>query len=194
MRSKPSPSGAQGGEAKPEERLEPHLEALRRFVHKRMGRLGQLESVSDIVQSTCKEVLEHPEWFQTADEAKFRKWVLVTAQRKILNHARYWMAGKRDRNKVQGLERPAIASETSVPEVAAIDRTPSQEMISQEEMAKIARALERLPEDYRLVLRLSRHEGLSREEVAARLGRSEDSIRNLVSRALIRLAEELNRR
>lgn len=175
-----------------EDRLERHLEALRRFVGRRMGRLGQMESVSDIVQSTCREVLAHPEWFRVADEGKFRNWVLMTAQRKILNHAQFWQAAKRNRDKLQRLDPPASSDASSVAgPIASNDRTPSGEMASREELARIAHAMETLPEDYRLALRLSREEGLSRSEIAKRMGRTEDAVRNLVSRALTRLAEAL---
>jgi hypothetical protein len=52
-------------------------------------------------------------------------------------------------------------------------------------------AFDELPEHYREVITLSRIAGLSRAEIAAHMGRSEASVRNLLSRALVVLAEAM---
>jgi RNA polymerase sigma-70 factor (ECF subfamily) len=51
-------------------------------------------------------------------------------------------------------------------------------------------ALERLPEDYRTVLRLRLSDGLSSAETAARMRRSDAAVRQLQHRALVQLREE----
>ena len=57
----------------------------------------------------------------------------------------------------------------------------------------LAEALSRLPEDYREVIVLRNLEGLSHEEVAARMGRGIGAVRMLWLRALSRLRRELGR-
>jgi RNA polymerase sigma factor (sigma-70 family) len=52
-------------------------------------------------------------------------------------------------------------------------------------------ALERLSEDHREVILMTKIEGLAAKEVGERMGRSENAIHLLLSRALKRLAQEL---
>ena len=54
------------------------------------------------------------------------------------------------------------------------------------------RALDRMPDEYRQVVTLSRRGGLSHAEVAAELGKTEGATRMLLHRALARLGVELN--
>ena len=65
--------------------------------------------------------------------------------------------------------------------------SPSQSASRREQAVLLADALEKLPEDYREVIILSHLESLSFSEVALRMGRSVDSVKNLWARALARL-------
>jgi RNA polymerase sigma-70 factor, ECF subfamily len=56
---------------------------------------------------------------------------------------------------------------------------------------RLADALDRLPDDYREVLILRHLEELSFPDVARRMGRSLDSVKNLWTRALARLRRTL---
>lgn len=56
----------------------------------------------------------------------------------------------------------------------------------------LAEALAVLPEDYRDVIVLRHLEGLGFAEVALRMGRTEDSVKNLWVRALARLRRTLD--
>ncbi len=81
---------------------------------------------------------------------------------------------------------------------AAIDRrlvapqsSPSQQAARRERAELLADALDTLPETYREVIVLRNLEGLSFSDVAARLGRTEDSVKNIWLRALSRLRRKL---
>ena len=58
-------------------------------------------------------------------------------------------------------------------------------------LALLGAALERLPEDYREVVLLTKIEGLPAKVVGERMERSENAVNLLLSRALKKLAEEL---
>jgi len=60
-------------------------------------------------------------------------------------------------------------------------------------LAHIRRAVSNLPESQRNIVELSRFEGLSNNEVAARLGISEKTVRNQLSIALSKLREKIRK-
>ncbi len=69
--------------------------------------------------------------------------------------------------------------------------SPSQQASRREQAVLLADALGDLPPDYREVIILSHVEGLRFPEVARRMGRSVDSVKNLWARALARLRRSL---
>jgi RNA polymerase sigma-70 factor (ECF subfamily) len=69
--------------------------------------------------------------------------------------------------------------------------SPSRQASRREQAVLLADALGKLPEAYREVIILSHLEGLSFPEVARRLGRTLDSVKNLWARALARLRRSL---
>jgi RNA polymerase sigma-70 factor (ECF subfamily) len=171
--------------------LQRHLPALRGFVRLRTGEvLRARESASDLVQSVCREILTHMERFQYRSEAGFRQWLYATALRKIKNRVEYHRAQKRD----PSLEAapPPDASDDALLDCYGSFCTPSRELMSREEIARIEAAFDRLPDEYREAIVLAKVVGLSRAEMAAELGRTEGAVRTLLSRALSRLAEVLD--
>ncbi len=72
--------------------------------------------------------------------------------------------------------------------------SPSQHAVAHEQAERIERAMDKLPEDYREALLLARVVGLSRREMADRMGRSESAVRTLLTRATIKLLAALEQR
>ena len=65
-----------------EEWLERWLPELEGFVRLRVGRsLSPRESCADVVQSTCREILEHAPRFHTGGEEGFKRWLFHSAER-----------------------------------------------------------------------------------------------------------------
>jgi RNA polymerase sigma-70 factor (ECF subfamily) len=75
--------------------------------------------------------------------------------------------------------------------LAARGPSPSQESARRELGVLLADAIKALPADYGEVIVLRHMEGLSFAEVAARMGRSVDSVEKLWVRALARLRRRL---
>ena len=73
----------------------------------------------------------------------------------------------------------------------AAHSSPSQQAVRREQAVLLADALQELPEDYREVIILRQLEGLSFPDVARRMGRTEDSVKNVWLRALARLRRML---
>lgn len=183
---------AAGDRAALEELLQAHLSDLRGFVRLRVGpELRAKESASDLVQSVCRQILEQRERFQFPGENGFRRWLFATALRTVRQRARRWRAEKRDPGREVSLEgAPAPRGDELVTCYASVC-TPSQEVGARENVERIERAFDQLPEDYREVISLARLAGLPHAQVAEQMGRSEGATRVLLSRALARLSELL---
>ena len=169
--------------------LERHLPGLRAFVHLRAGAfVRRQEEVSDICQSACREVLcdvDHHEW---EDETHFKRWLYMEAMRKILGRNRYWRAGKRDPARLAPAAGAEGESGVDVQGLYESVLSPSRLLVQKEEFERLEAAFEELPEDYREVIVQFRLLGMSHAEIAEQMGRSENAVRLLLSRALARLA------
>ncbi len=171
-----------------------HLPGLRGFLENRAGELiRNRESLSDLVQSTCREVLEDLPGVDCENEVHFKHWLYQAALRKVVDKARFWRAEKRDpRREAEAAPRD---DETLVSEVyAALGDdlgTPSQAAMGREEIARIETALARLPREQRNVILMAKFLGLAHAEIAKELGKSEGSVRVLLFRSLAALREQL---
>ncbi len=181
---------AQAGDQSAVELLfERHLPALEAYVRLRAGQaFGGREAVSDIVQSTCRDLLQGIDGFRHGGAGAFRHWLYAMAARKIADKFAYHNAQRRD----QGREAPSEAASGVMAALAAGLASPSQHAQAAELLGRLERAFAELSEDEREVVLLSRVVGLSRAEVAAALGRTENAVRNLLNRTLAKLAARLD--
>ena len=165
-----------------------HLPGLRAFVRLRMGKeLRAKESASDLVQSVCREVLEHADRFRFPGERQFKHWLYKEAFRKIANRAAYLKAARRD------VAREAPVGDDSYAQLSAAytSFSPSRDAMAREHAERLEAAFDRLPDDYREIVVLSRVLGMSRTEMSEELGVSEAAVRSRLSRALSALADHL---
>ncbi len=186
-------AAARGDESALGRLLELYLPDLRAFVRLRAGALVRAkESTSDIVQSVCREVLQHSERFRFPSENAFRQWLFTTALRKLVDRRERWLAQKRGaaHELAIGAESGALDEEHLVAAYRRLS-SPSGHAMAREEIERLESAFDRLPEDYREVVTLSRIVGLDRAEIAIQMERSEGSVRMLLARALAELAELL---
>jgi RNA polymerase sigma-70 factor (subfamily 1) len=171
--------------------LERNLPGLRAYVRLRCGpAMRQKESTSDIVQSTCRDVLENLERFRYRGEAGFRAWLFATALRKIADRAEYWNAAKRAAARevpLQDEER----STRGVRQLYATICSPSQEAMGNEAAERLEAAFDRLSEEEREVIVLARVVGLTHTELAEHLGVSVGASRTRLFRALAALSQAL---
>ncbi len=174
--------------------LERHLGSLRSYIRVRLGNhLREKETSQDLAQSVCRQVLQGFDDFDYRGEQSFRQWLLIQAENKIRDRQRFWHRGKRDRDReeaqVEG-QAPAGGLEMSAAPLHDLC-TPSRHVAGREELQLLEDAYARLPDDFRTVIHLARIKGLSHREIAERMGRSILATRTLLSRALARLASEL---
>lgn len=167
--------------------LDRHLPSVRAFVRAHMGaQLRARESSSDLVQSVCRELLTHQDRFQHPGEHGFQAWLFTTARRKIANRARDMERDKRDvQREVGGLGASAI---DALGAAYARMSSPSGHALRREEVAQLEAAIDQLPDEQKEVLTLAHLAGLSRGEIAAQMGRTEEAVRALLHRAKARLS------
>ncbi len=171
--------------------IERHLPALFAYVRLNIGpKLRRREASGDLVQSICREVLADAGAFRYEGEGAFRVWLYTQALHKIRHRAEFWGAQKRD----PGKEVPP--PDRSGHDGGLFDAyqsfcTPSRAVMRRETIERIESAFAELPDDYREVILLSRVVGLTRTEIASRMGRTEAAIRNLLPRALAALSDRI---
>ncbi len=76
--------------------------------------------------------------------------------------------------------------------LAADQSSPSRHLVRQEQLDKLARALEQLPEDQREVVELRHLQGLSIPVICRRVERGEASVAGLLRRGLQRMRDLLS--
>lgn len=170
--------------------LERHLPGVLAFVRVRAGaRILARESSLDLVQSACREVLADLSRYDYRDEAGFRHWLYLSAERKILERAR------RDGREKRGGGREALTISAAEEDLLRRSWTgavsPSGAAIAREEIEQMELAMSRLSEEHREVILLARFVGLSHAEIGERLGKSERAVTSLLHRALAQLAIEM---
>lgn len=152
----------------------------------------QRESVSDLVQSVCREVLARADAFDYRGERAFRAWLCEAALRKIRDRRHYHRAQRRDPGR-----EVAPIDDHGWADLADTYRTtfdPARRVLRDEAVQQLEAAMDELTDEQREAITLRQLCGLPYADIAARTGRVETAVRQLVSRARARLAESLARR
>jgi RNA polymerase sigma-70 factor (ECF subfamily) len=174
--------------------LELYRNYLRLLARLQLGRrLRGKADESDLVQETFLEAHRHFGRFRGTTEAELVSWLRQILAGVVANLLRRYCGTKRrdvrlERELADDLAR---SSQALVGGLAARQSSPSQRAVRREQAVLLADALGRLPEAYQEVIVLSHLEGLPFPEVARRMGRSVDSVKNLWARALARLRRSL---
>lgn len=184
---------SRGDPAAIDELLAENLPALRAFVRLRMGpTLRAKESAGDVVQSCCREILEHLDRYRVRGHENFRRWLFTTALRVVRNKAKFWQRERRDAGREARHPDPGeSASGAAFSDCYRTLVTPSREVLAKEEIERFERAFDGLSDEHREVISLSRIVGLSHQEIAQQMERSEAATRQLLHRALAALAVAL---
>ncbi len=175
--------------------IERHRGYLILLARMQIGRLlrGKLDA-EDLLQETSLEAHRGIARFRGTSEVAFRAWLRQILAAVLSNQVRRYRGTKgRDarleRRLVEDLDRSSRALDRGL---IAEQSSPSQQVARRERALLLAEALTVLPEDYRDVIVLRHLEGLGFAEVALRMGRTEDSVKNLWVRALARLRRTLD--
>ena len=182
----PLPEAHRLDQPKLEDLVEEHSSVLHTYVSYRLdGGLRQKEPVSDIVQSALREVLANPGRFTYQGPEAFRAFLIRAVEHKIANKRRYHEADKRrgEHDPVSNLDG-VRARDPGGP-------TPSEAVLHQESLERLAAALDELDEDDRRLLTMRRFAGLSVEAIAAELELAPSTVRHHLGRIMTSLSQKL---
>lgn len=192
MPDAPVPDPGSAGPLPIDDLLLEQMPALMVFLRHHTGEeLAARETVEDLAQSVCREVLQDSPALRFDDKNQFRAHLFLQALRKVVDRARFHRMAKRDMRREQPLPETRSAGEIGVYGKLV---TGTQVAIARERLALVEKALQLLPEAQREAVLLSRVAGLSYEEIATQKGVAESTIRALAARGLTRLAFEVDRK
>jgi RNA polymerase sigma-70 factor (ECF subfamily) len=169
-----------------------NLPPLVAFIRARSGRaIAARESAADIAQSVFREVLMDAERIELKGEAAFRNWLFMQATRKVLDRAKFHGRDRRDFGKEVAIPEAGPAADALLACYASI-ASPSHHAVAKEELERFESAVQKLPENQRDAVTMSRMVGLSYDQVAEQMGISESAVRGLVARGLAALSSSLD--
>ena len=160
------------------EKYRPRLAVL---IHYRIGpELRNSIEIDDALQETMLRAFREFDQFSYRSPGSFFRWLAVIAEHVLADAARYEGRDKRHAGERVPLRSPSnpggIEPEDSV--------TPSRLFAQQEGLLRLLDKLDALPENYRQAIVLAKVEGLTTQEMAAKLGKSREATSLLLHRAL----------
>ncbi len=155
-------------------------------------RLRSKLDASDIVQQTLLKATQNLAQFHGQTDGEWAAWLRRILTNTLVDAVRQFTGPKHD----VPLERSLAASvEDSSARLEALltgsAASPSQQLLKDEQLMRLAAALAELPEDQRVALEMHYLQGCTVAEVATHMDRSERSVAGLVRRGLQRLRELL---
>ncbi len=144
--------------------------------------------VDDVLQETFLKAFRDIDQFTYRVPGSFMSWMASIVDHVIVDMARY-----QGRQKRQAAEVVRFRSATNPGGPEPVDtKTPSVLLGEKEKIMSLIERLNLLPEDYRRAILLAKVEGLSTQELAARLGKSTGATALLLHRAIKRFRELQN--
>ncbi|WZP00875.1 sigma-70 family RNA polymerase sigma factor [Isosphaeraceae bacterium EP7] len=167
---------------------------VERYQHRLVGILshlvGRVEEAEDLTQEVLLRIYRARKGY--TPKAKFSTWLFTIANNLALNHLRGKGRGTGD--AVGGVGETGGTSAMLRPAVERVEGregTPSSSMRQAELSDVIRGALETLGEDQRMAVLLNKFEGMSYQEIAEIMKRTEPAIKSLLSRARMQLRGQL---
>lgn len=166
---------------------------LRTLAERQLGqRVAQRADASDVVQQAFLEAYQGFGQFAGGGGREMMAWLERildhTVARTIRDHA---LLQKRSVRREQSLDDSRGQGTPQAAELPAGHSTPSQRAMGDEEMKQLLSALAELPEDQGRAVRLRYLAGLSLEQIAQQLGRSETAAAGLLKRGMQALRKQL---
>jgi RNA polymerase sigma-70 factor (ECF subfamily) len=145
---------------------------------------------SDLVQETLVDAVGDFHRFDGTSEGALRAWLRQMLLHNVADFGRHYR--DTDKRRIDREVRLEAGDSSVSPgdQLAAETLSPSRQAMADEQAQAIQRALERLPEEYRQVVRLRYQENQSFDEIARGMHLTPNAARKLWVRAVKRLRQE----
>ena len=154
-----------------------HHDEMLFVIRRQLGtKLRSLLQSEDILQSVALEAFRDLPRFENRGPGSLRAFLHKLVVHKIRDRADYFGAQKR--------KQPVGLATGMLEDVAS---TEPPRFFDSERYERLERAIDVLPEDMREAILLRRFQGLTSREAAEQMGKTEEAMRKLYSRALARL-------
>jgi len=163
------------------------------YIERRLGAaLRRKIEPDDLLQEV------HSDAIRSYAEIDFTKrdafgWLCQIAERRIVDaHRRFFGSQKRSAGRELALDAGADSQGGGIVDLLIASMTTASQAFSRDQkQIRLLAALESLPEESRTALRMRYLEGLPSKDIAQRLGKSDGSIRVMLTRSLAKLQELL---
>ncbi len=148
---------------------------------------------SDLVQQTLLEAHQKLHQFRGSSEAEMAAWLRRILSCNLVDTLRHSGRAKRDIAREQSLNQELDRTCAQLASwLAAVQSSPSQQAVRNEELLRLASALEQLPEPQRSAVEHHHLHGFTLAQTAEQLGRSEAAVAGLLRRGFRRLRQLLS--
>lgn len=174
--------------------IEAHRRQLLSYVDRNIGpALKSRLEPDDIVQEVVISALASPEQFNAEGRDPFRLLCQLAEQRIIDAHRHHVGAKKRSASREVSMDAPAGGGDGFgfVDLLVASITSPSQAFSHDQKEFRLQQAIADLNDEQKEILRLRFVEGLPTKDIADRMGKSDGSIRVMLTRTVAQLQEVL---
>jgi RNA polymerase sigma factor (sigma-70 family) len=170
--------------------LERHLPSVRTYVRMNLDPwLRSREAVSDLVQSSLREVLAARDGLRFENEQAFRAYLFSCVTNKILDKRRYWNREMRDPAREHSLDAEELHFSTILRSPAS--NSPSALVVRGEQIRLLQDAFDSLNEREKQLFSMHFIFGLQPTHIGNELGTPETSVRKELARLQAALASVL---
>jgi len=174
--------------------LENHRRQLMAYIEHQLGTtLRHKVEPEDLLQETAIQALRYLPETDLSQRDPFG-WLCQLAEQRIIDaHRKFVESQKRSAEREVPLHAPVGTGQAELLDLLVASMTTASEAFSRDIRAvRLHEALTQLPEENRTALRLRYVDGLPTKEIAQRLGKSDGSVRVLLTRTLARLQQLLD--
>jgi RNA polymerase sigma-70 factor (ECF subfamily) len=155
-------------------------------------RLQAKIDVSGIVQMTLLEAHQALGQLRGQSEPQQAAWLRRILIHNLADELRKLAAGKRDVGRERSLEAALEESSSRLEAFLAADQSsPSQQVVREEQLLRMAQALAALPENQRQAVELHHLKGWTLDAIAKELGSTKPAVAGLLHRGLKNLRQRL---
>ena len=130
--------------------------------------------------------LRNIDQFEYSSEGDFLKWLNKIVENRIRDQLDHQQAARRDHrleSPLQDQRSPQSSIPLDIPDTNGLP-TPSQVLMRGEDLARLERAMDQLPDETREMIVAVKLEGRTYQELADDTGKSPDAVRMQVNRAM----------